>query len=64
VGKSVFDHVRPDDLERGRRTFAEVWSQPGVHPPFELRVPHKDGSWRHCEFLLNNLLDDPSVGAW
>jgi PAS domain S-box-containing protein len=63
VGKSVFDHVRPDDLEQGRRTFAEVWSQPGVHPPFEFRVPHKDGSWRHSEFLLNNLLDDPSVGG-
>ena len=61
VGKSLFDHVRPDDLEQGRRTFAEIWSQPVVHPPFELRVLHKDGSWRHSEFLLNNLLDDPSV---
>ena len=63
VGKSVFDHVRPGDLEQGRRTFAEIWSQPGIHPPFEFRVPHKDGSWRHSEFLLNNLLDDPSVGG-
>lgn len=63
VGKSVFDHMRPDDLEQGRRMFAEIWSQPGIHPPFEFRVPHKDGSWRHSEFLLNNLLDDPSVGG-
>ena len=63
VGKSVFDHVHPDELEQGRSAFAEIWSQPGIHPPFELRVPHKDGSWRQSEFILNNLLDDPSVGG-
>ncbi|MBA4116035.1 MAG: PAS domain S-box protein, partial [Rubrobacter sp.] len=39
VGKSVFDHVHSDDLEQGRRMFAEIWSQPGIHPPFEFRVP-------------------------
>jgi PAS domain S-box-containing protein len=33
VGKSVFDHVRPDDLEQGRSTFAEIWSQPGSTRP-------------------------------
>jgi PAS domain S-box-containing protein len=61
VGKSVFYYVRPDDLQEGQNRFAEIWSRPGVHPPFEWKVPHKDGSWRHFEFLLNNLLDDPSV---
>jgi PAS domain S-box-containing protein len=61
VGNSVFDYVRPDDLKEAQNLFAEAGSRPGVHPPFEFRVPHKDGSWRHAEFLLNNLLDDPSV---
>jgi PAS domain S-box-containing protein len=33
----------------------------GLYPPFELQVPHNDGSRRHFEFLVNNLLDDPRV---
>ena len=61
VGKSVYDYVRPFDLGEAESIFAELWSRPGVHPPFEFRVPHKDGSWRHSEFIVNNLLDDPSV---
>ena len=61
VGKSVFYYVRPDDLEEAQTMFAELWSRPGVHPPFEFKVPHKDGSLRYSEFLVNNLLDDPSV---
>ena len=61
VGTDVYDYVRPDNLKVARRIFAEIWSRPGLHPPFEFRVPHKDGSWRRSEFLLNNLLDDPSV---
>jgi PAS domain S-box-containing protein len=61
VGKSVFDYVRPNVLADAQKIFAEAWSRPGVHPPFEFEVRHKDGSWRRAEFLLNNLLDDPSV---
>src|SRR5215216_3808587 len=63
VGKSVFDYVRPENLEEGRNIFAELLSQPGVHPPFEFKVARKDGSWSHSEFLVNNLLDDPDVRA-
>jgi PAS domain S-box-containing protein len=61
VGKSIFYYVDPEDLEPGQAMFAELWSRPGIHPPFEFKVPHKDGTWRYSEFLVNNLLDDPSV---
>ena len=61
VGNSVFDHVRPEVLAEAQKIFAEAWSIPGVHPPFEFEVRHKDGSLRRAEFVLNNLLDDPSV---
>jgi PAS domain S-box-containing protein len=61
VGKSVFDYVRPDVRAEAQKLFVEVWSRPGIHPAFEFEVPHKDGTWRRAEFLLNNLLDDPSV---
>jgi PAS domain S-box-containing protein len=61
VGKNVYDYVSPHNLEEAHNIFAELWARPGIHPPFEFDVPHKDGSWRRSEFLVNNLLDDPSV---
>ncbi|MCD6053789.1 MAG: diguanylate cyclase/phosphodiesterase with sensor(s), partial [Rubrobacteraceae bacterium] len=53
--------VHPDDREQALNTFAEVLKRPGLHPPLEFRVPHKDGSWRYLEHVVNNLLDDPAV---
>jgi diguanylate cyclase (GGDEF)-like protein len=41
--------------------FAEVLSNPGVHPPIEFPVPHADGSQRYFEHTVNNLVDDPDV---
>src|SRR5919202_1914699 len=61
VGTNAFGPVHPDDRERALGTFAEVLKRPGLHPPLEFRVPHKDGSWRYLEHVVNNLLDDPAV---
>src|SRR5215213_4948155 len=61
VGTNAFGSVHPDDRERALATFAEVLKRPGLHPPLEFRVPHKDGSWRYLEHVINNLLDDPAV---
>jgi diguanylate cyclase (GGDEF)-like protein/PAS domain S-box-containing protein len=61
VGTNAFGSVHPDDTERALNTFAEVLKRPGLHPPLEFRVPHKDGSWRYLEHVVNNLLDDPAV---
>jgi PAS domain S-box-containing protein len=61
VGKTVSYYVDAEDVEGARNLFAELWSRPGVNPPFEFKVSHKDGTWRHSEFLVNNLLDDPNV---
>src|SRR5215203_4709551 len=63
IGTSAFGSVHPDDRERALDTLAEVLKRPGLHPPLEFRVPHKDGSWRYLEHVVNNLLDDPSVRA-
>ena len=35
----------------------------GVMPPVEFRVRAANGSWRHMEVILNNLLDDLNVGG-
>jgi diguanylate cyclase (GGDEF)-like protein/PAS domain S-box-containing protein len=63
IGTSAFGSVHPDDREQALNTFAEVLKRPGLHPPLEFRVPHKDGSWRYLEHVVNNLLDNPAVRA-
>jgi PAS domain S-box-containing protein len=61
IGTNAFGVVHPDDKERALGIFADVLKRPGLHPPLEFRVPHKDGSWRNVEHIVNNLLDDPAV---
>jgi diguanylate cyclase (GGDEF)-like protein/PAS domain S-box-containing protein len=61
VGTNAFGSVHPDDREQALNTFAEVLKRPGLHPPLEFRVAHKDGSWRYLEHVVNNLVDDPAV---
>jgi PAS domain S-box-containing protein len=61
VGTNAFGSVDPDDREQASNTFAEVLKGPGLHPSLEFRVPHKNGSWRYLEHVVNNLLDDPAV---
>src|ERR687898_2290104 len=63
IGTSAFGSVHPDDREQALNTFAEVLKEPGLHPPLEFRVPHKDGSWCYLEHVVNNLLDDPAVSG-
>jgi diguanylate cyclase (GGDEF)-like protein/PAS domain S-box-containing protein len=63
IGTSAFGSVHPDDREQALDTFAEVLKEPGLHPPLEFRVPHKDGSWCYLEHVVNNLIDDPAVSG-
>src|SRR5215211_5869241 len=61
VGTNAFGSIHPDDREQALNTFAEVLKRPGLQPPLEFRVPHKDSSWRYLEHVVNNLVDDPAV---
>jgi PAS domain S-box-containing protein len=63
AGTSILDLVHPDDVERALGVLAGILETSGIHPPLEFRVPHKDGSWRYLEHVVNNLLEDPSVGG-
>jgi PAS domain S-box-containing protein len=61
IGTNAFASVHPDDRDRASSIFAEVLKRRGLHQPLEFRVPHKDGSWRYVEHIVNNRLDDPAV---
>jgi len=49
MGTNGFAYVHPGDAARVQRFFAEFLSQPGTSQPIELRLQHRDGSWRHIE---------------
>jgi two-component system, sensor histidine kinase and response regulator len=61
VGKSAFDLVHPDDLERTEALFAECLRSPGVPIRAEYRARHKDGTWRELEGVGVNRLGHPGV---
>jgi diguanylate cyclase (GGDEF)-like protein/PAS domain S-box-containing protein len=63
IGTNAFDSIHPDDKERALNTFSEILKKPGLNPPLEFRVPHKNGSWCYVEHVVNNLLDDPAVSG-
>jgi PAS domain S-box-containing protein len=62
MGAVDLEIVRPEDVERVRAEFAEIWARPGIGPPVEFRIRHKkDGHWIHLEASANNLSEDPEV---
>jgi PAS domain S-box-containing protein len=62
-GKNAFESVHPDDVEQAKDRFAKCLANPGVPITSEVRVQHKDGSWRVVEAVGVNRLEDPNVRA-
>jgi diguanylate cyclase (GGDEF)-like protein/PAS domain S-box-containing protein len=63
VGGSAFDLLHPDDVHPVRQVFAEMLRTPDRTFTAEMRVRHRDGSWRVLEAKGRNLVGSPSVGA-
>ncbi len=63
VGRSSFELLHPDDLSRVKGAFAEALRSSGANLAFEVRIRHRDGSWRQVEVAATNLLDNPSVSG-
>ncbi|HEV3049375.1 MAG TPA: PAS domain S-box protein, partial [Longimicrobium sp.] len=61
IGRSVMEFIHPDDLERALVELRAGRAAPGTGLPIEVRVKHRDGSWRIFEGVGRNLLDDPVV---
>jgi len=55
---NAFDFIHPEDLDRVLEVFSHVIEKPGKTFRLELRVRHKDGSYRTIEGVGRNLLDD------
>ncbi len=61
VGRSAFDFVHAEDSTRLRETYSQILSSSEQGQLVEYRYRHRDGSWRHIETTVTNLLDDPTI---
>ena len=62
-GREVMALVHPETLDTAIKLRAELLHTPGKVSVDELRMLHKDGSWRWVELTRKNLLEEPSVRA-
>lgn len=61
IGRSIFDSVHPEDVDRVRQAFAQCLANPGQPVQVELRARRRDGSYRVFETTGTNLLQDPAI---
>jgi PAS domain S-box-containing protein len=61
VGTNGFSEIQPEDLPKAVNVYSELMQNPGVSVRTEVRVRHRDGSWRIVDAIARNLLDDPIV---
>jgi PAS domain S-box-containing protein len=62
-GKSIFDLIHPDDQPDATSAFGQLLDKQIATLDMELRIRHKDGSWRLVEAKAKNLMDDPTVAG-
>jgi PAS domain S-box-containing protein len=63
VGRSAFELMHPDDLQRTTDLFARLLAEPGATLSDTFRYRHKDGVWVYVECRGTNLLHEPAVAA-
>jgi diguanylate cyclase (GGDEF)-like protein/PAS domain S-box-containing protein len=63
LGGNVAEAVHPDDAERFAADFARIVGELDRTLVCEYRIRHADGSWRHIETRLTNLMDVPAIGG-
>jgi PAS domain S-box-containing protein len=63
IGHRAITRLHPDDAPQALQLREEVLQEPGAHRTMQLRMQHKDGSWRWMEVTITNLLNDPSVAS-
>ncbi|MBI5032638.1 MAG: GAF domain-containing protein [Chloroflexi bacterium] len=63
IGRSTFERIHPDDVQRAKQIFNHVAQNPGSTATQQFRIQHRDGSWHWIEGVGRNMLHVPSVRA-
>ena len=61
LGRRANDWVHPDDVARATELIEHSIQHPGQHSNFELRLRHRDGSWRSVECVAQVTGDSSGV---
>jgi len=61
IGRSLFELIHPEDVERQKKRFAELIKKPEATETAYFRLKHKNGKWHHMEVTAHNLLMEPTV---
>jgi PAS domain S-box-containing protein len=61
LGADIIPLHHPDDLPRAAAMLAEAAAHPDEPAECEVRLRHRDGSWRWMAVVATNRLDDPAV---
>lgn len=61
VGQDALALIHPDDMSKTAHRLAKLAQTPGHADRAELRMRHKDGTWRVVEAVANNLLHHPAI---
>jgi PAS domain S-box-containing protein len=63
IGGDTFSVIHPDDAGMIAQRFREMLRAPGNTTKAELRLRHKDGTWKLFESFAKNLTGEPAVGG-
>jgi diguanylate cyclase (GGDEF)-like protein/PAS domain S-box-containing protein len=61
IGRPARRYIHPDDLMRLGELYGHGVDRSPEH--YDIRLLHADGSYRWCEIVLRDLLDEPAVQA-
>ena len=61
VGQRAFQRVHPDDSATAVSLFRDLVRRPGATVHRELRVQHRNGTWRLVDVVGSNRLNDPAI---
>ena len=63
IGTNSFAEIHPEDMPKAISVYNELMQNPGATVSTQVRVRHKDGSWRIVEAIARNLIDNPAVAG-
>jgi PAS domain S-box-containing protein/putative nucleotidyltransferase with HDIG domain len=61
IGTSILEYIHQETIRLVADDFARLLQNPGATMQTQIRVQHKDGTWRTLEGTATNLLHDPAV---
>ncbi len=57
IGALFFEYLHPDNLSAVREVFTRLVQAPGTSELIDIRLQHRDGSWRSYESIGKSLID-------